>query len=98
MEGIECVGLLADAEKFDGAFGNGSHRQRRTTPRVGIYFRQNNPGQRQGLAEGLRSIGGVLPRHGIHHEQGFNRINRLVQCFDLRHHLVINRESAGRVN
>ena len=94
MERIERFALLAHAEELDRLAGDRPYRERGTATRVAIDLGQDHAGQRQGVIEGLGGVGGVLPGHGIDHEQGFRRLDRRVHLLDLVHHVGIDVQAA----
>ncbi len=97
MEGLQRIGLFTHTHELDGLAGDVSYRQRSTTPGVTVRLGEHNAGQGQSVIEGLGCVGGVLPSHGIDHEQGFRGTDSLMQAANLIHHLFINVEAAGGI-
>ena len=98
MEDVQAVGLFADADELDRLAGDVAHRQRGAAAGIAVGLGQHHAGQRQGLAESLGGVGGVLAGHRIDHEQGLDRLDRGVQRLDLGHHRFVDRQAAGGID
>ena len=98
VEHLQPVDLLADAGELDRRAGDLPHRQGRAAARIAIELGEDDAGERQRLLERLGRVDRVLALHGVHHEQGLDRVDRRVQFLDLAHHRLVDREAAGRVD
>ena len=76
--------------------GDVAHRQCGTTAGINPPCKDHT-GERQRLAEGLGGIGSILACHGIHHEQGFDRLDGGADP-DLRHHFAIDVQTTGSID
>ena len=90
MEGLQRIGLLAHADELDRLAGEVANRQGGTTTGITVCLGEDDTSERQRLIKGLGGIGGILTGHGIHHEQGFHRVDCPMQALDLAHHVFIN--------
>ena len=48
--------------------------------------------------EGLRRPHGVLPGHGVHHEERLAGLDGLLDSGDFVHHVLVHRQTAGGVD
>ena len=95
---LQAVELFAGARELDRRTGDLPHRQCGTAARVTIGLGQDDAGQRQRILECLGRVHRVLALHGVHHEQGFDRVEDGVQLLDLGHQGFVNRQAAGGVH
>ena len=98
MERLQCIGFFADTQEFNRFTGDMADRQRRTAARITIDFSQHHTGQRQGFVEGFGGVCRILTGHGIHDEQGFDRVNRRMQLFDFPHHAFIDMQTTRGIH
>ena len=95
---LQRLDFLADAHELDGLARNLSDRQCCPAPRITVRLGQNHAGQRQRFIECLRRDSGILTRHAVDHEQGFDGIGRGMYAFDFSHHVVIDMQAARRID
>ena len=85
--------VFAHTEELDWLASNRTNRQCCTTTRITISFSQDHTRQRKCIVKCFGCICRILTGHGIDHEQGFSRINRCMQLFNLFHHIVIDMQT-----
>ena len=95
---FQPVYFFAGTCELDGRARHLPHRQRSTAARIAIGFGQDDAGQRQRFLKGLGRVDGVLTLHGIHHKQGFNRVQGGMQILDLAHQQLVDRQAAGGID
>ena len=98
VERLKGVEPLAHADELDGLAGYLPHRQSRPAAGVAVRLGEHHTAQRQAVVEGFGGVGGVLSGHGIHHEQGLDGFQALMQQFDFIHHRLVDGEAACRVH
>ena len=98
VEGLQAGEFFAHADEFDRLAGDMAHRQRRAAARIAVQLGQDHPGQRQRLVKGLGGVHRILALHGVHHKQGFHRVQRRVQGFDFFHHRRVDGQTAGGID
>ncbi|MNM16854.1 hypothetical protein D3C81_271140 [compost metagenome] len=75
-----------------------AHRQGRAAAGVAVRLGEDDAGERQRFVERLGGIGSILTCHGIHHEQGLDRLDGGVEILDLRHHLGVHVQTTGGID
>ena len=98
MERLQRIGLLAHTDELDRFAGDVAHRQCGTTAGIAVRLGEDHAGERQRLVEGLGRIGGILTGHGIHHEQGLDRLDGGVEMLDLVHHVAVDVQATGGID
>src|SRR5580698_4606427 len=79
MEGLECVGLFADADELDGLAGDVADRKRCATAGIAIHFGEHYAGETETLVKVFSRVDGVLAGHGVGNEQNLRGIEQLLQ-------------------
>ena len=98
MEGVEAVQFFPHPGKLDRLAGNMEDRQGSAAAGISIQLGQDHARQRQGFGKCPGCIDGVLPLHGIHYEQGFDRLQQRFQLTDFRHHRLIDSQPSGSIH
>src|SRR5687768_13179246 len=98
MEVLERIGFLADADVLDWLFRDAVDRERRAAARIAVELRHDHARDAEALVEALRDLHGLLSRHAVDDEQDLVWTNRLLEALELRHHLVVDLQPAGRVD
>src|SRR5438874_408192 len=97
MEVLELVDLLADRDQLDRSAGDGLDGERSAAARVTVELRQHDAVEGDALLEGERDVDGLLPGHGVEHEQDVGRLRRVANAFQLRHQLLVDVQASGSV-
>ena len=79
MERFERVEFLAHADELQRLAGDVADRKRRAAARVAIHLGQDHAGDAQPLVEFVGRFHGVLPGHGVGHEQDLDRVELLLE-------------------
>ena len=95
---LQAIYFFTGAGKFDGRARDLAHRQSRAAAGIAVGFGQHNARQRQGLMEGARRVDRILALHGVHHKQGLDGIEGLVDLLDFQHQGFINGQATGGVD
>ncbi len=69
MEGLEGVGLFADADELDGLAGDVANRERCAAAGIAVHLGEHDAGEAEALVKILRGVDGVLAGHGVGDEQ-----------------------------
>ena len=85
MERFERVELFADADELERLTGDLADRERRAAARIAIHLGEDDAGDAEALVELVGRFHGVLPGHGVGHEQDFDRVELLFQLLQLGH-------------
>ena len=97
MEHIHCLHLLSRGDELDRLSGDVLDGKRGAASGVTVHLRQHDSVEVKPLVEDLGCLHGILTRHGVHHEEGFCRLDGAVQRGDLVHKLLIHSQTAGGV-
>ena len=95
---LQAIYFFTGAGKFDGRARDLAHRQSRAAARIAVGFGQHKARQWQGLMKSTGGVDRILALHGIHHKQGLDRVQGLVDLLDFQHQGFIDGQAAGRVN
>ncbi|EQD31148.1 branched-chain amino acid aminotransferase/4-amino-4-deoxychorismate lyase, partial [mine drainage metagenome] len=98
IEWRQGIGLLSDAHEHDGLARDLAHGQRRSAAGIAVGLGQYDAGQLERRREGSRRVDGVLPRHGVDHEQALRRMNGLIDLTHLFHERLIDVQPSGRID
>ena len=98
MERLKVGELLPDGREQDRLAGDGHDRKGGTTAGVTIELGQHHAVDADGLVERLRGDDRVLTDHGIDHEQGLVRRDRVTHLTQLIHQLCVDRETTRCVD
>ena len=78
MERLDIGQLFADAGKLDGLACDGTNRERGAAACVAIELGEDHACERDGLMEAFCDVDRVLTGHGVHDEQDFRGVDRVV--------------------
>lgn len=95
---LQRIGFFAHTDKLDRLAGDVAHRQRSTTTGIAVRLGEDHAGERQRFIERLGGVGGILTCHGIHHEQGLDRLDGGMQILNLGHHLAVDVQTTGGID
>ena len=98
MELVYCIQLFACTHKLDRLVHYRTDRKSGTTASITIELSQNDTVKIKAFIEFTSGIHCILTGHGVYHEQGFIRIDGLLDGFDFLHHLLVNRQTAGSID
>ena len=98
VELVYCIELFACTHELDRLVHDGTDRKSGTTTSVTIEFSQYHTVEVEAFVELTGCIHSILTGHGVDHEQGFVRIDSLLDGFDFVHHLLINRQTTGCID
>jgi hypothetical protein len=98
VERLEVGRLLADACELDGLADDGHEGERGTAAGVPVQLRQDDTRQGETVGEGSCREDGVLPRHGVGHEEDLLGIARFADPGNFVHQRVVHVEAPRRVD
>src|ERR1039458_20713 len=75
--GVERVGFLAHADEFQRLSGDVADGDRAAAAGVAVHLGQDYARDAEPLVEFVGRFDGVLPRHGVGHEEDFHRVELL---------------------
>ena len=94
VEHVNGLHLLASTYKLDRLCNHRAYRQGSTATGVAVEFSQHHAVKVQTVVELLSRVHGVLTRHRVYHEQRLVGLYSLLQSSNLRHHLLVNSQTA----
>ena len=97
MEHVDSLHFLACADKFYRLCHHRADAYRRSAPSVAVEFRKHNSVEIQTVVELLGRINCILTGHRVDDEQRLVGMNRVLKCFNLVHHLLVDGQTAGRI-
>ena len=97
MEHIHRLHLLSGGDELDRLAGDVLDGKRGAASGVTVHLREYNTVKIKPFVEDLGCLHGILTRHGVHHEEGFGRLDGAVQRGDLVHKLLIHSQTTGGV-
>ena len=98
VEHIECFHLLARTDELDRFLHHRTDREGSTASCITVQLGQYHTVKIDAVIELLGGVDGVLTGHGIDHEQGLARRDRLFDRCYLLHHLLIDRQTTGSID
>ena len=93
MEHVDSLHLLARTDELDWFRHHRTDREGSTTTGITIELRQYDTIEIESVVEFLRSIHGILTRHGVYHKERLIGVDGLLQIRDLIHHLLIDSQT-----
>ena len=98
MEHVDGFHLFTSTDKLDRLGYHSTDTERSTTTGITIKFGKYNTIEIQAIIKLLRCIDSILTSHGVNNEQGFIRVQMILQITDLIHHLLIDGKTAGSID
>ena len=98
MEDVEVLELLAVGGEHDRGAGELTDAQRGAATGVAVELGQDDAGEADPLAEGLRGHHRVLADHRVEDEEGLVRLDRVTDAPGLGHELLVDTQPAGGVD
>ncbi len=98
VKDIERFHLFARRDELDGLADHGLDGEGRTAAGIAVHLGEDHTVEVEIVIEGLGRLHGVLTGHGIDHEEGFGRFDRLVQGGDLVHQFLVHGQTARGID
>ncbi len=95
---LDRVVFFADADKLYRLADNLFDRQSRTAACVAVHLGQDNAGDADTLVKNFCRTNRVLPGHRVGDKQNFDRLGLGLDLLELDHQLVVDVQTAGRVD
>ena len=96
--GFEGVELFADTDELQRLSGDVADRQRRAAARIAIHLGEDDAGDAEPLVELVGALDGVLPGHGVGHEEDLDGIELFLELLQFHHQVVVDVETSGGVD
>ncbi len=98
MEGLEGIGLFADAEELDGLAGDVTDGEGRAAAGVAVHLGEDDAGEAEALVKVCGGVDGVLAGHGVGDEENLAGVEELFEALHLAHQVFVDVEAAGGVD
>ena len=97
-KGSKASDFLAQADKFQRLAGDGADGERRAAAGIAIHFGEDDAGDAELFVELVGGFYGVLPGHGVGHEEDFDGVQQLFQLLQFGHQVIVDVETAGGID